>query len=143
MKSQKLINKLSTLQTKTHINKLKGIQIISLSMNKPKDIQWYSNELNGLDFNKDSLCKLPYNIDVKEISNILSDIIDINEEFILIIYTILPIYLLFKITNLVDFLTSYFEENNSRDITIFFSKEKKLIDIFLNEEDLEITVFNE
>lgn len=142
MKTEMLKNKLSLLNATKYIEKLKGIEVVSLSLDMPEEIHWYSGELNNLNFDNKPLYRLPSDISIAELSNLLLEVIDLKEEFILVISVENPAYLSFKINDLTGFLASYTQENSSKDVTLFYKKEKKLIDIFLGEHDLEISIFN-
>lgn len=138
-----LKNKLSLLNATKYIEKLRGIGVVSLSLDMPEEIHWYSGELNNLDFYNKPLYRLPSDISIAKLSNLLLKVIDLKEDFILVIAVENPVYLSFKINDLIDFLASYTQENNSKDVTLFYKKEKKLIDIFLGEHDLEIRIFSQ
>lgn len=143
MKSETLKNKLSLLNATKYIEKLKGIDVVSVSLDMPEEIHWYSDELNSLNFDKKPLYRLPSDISIAELSNVLLETIDLKEEFILVIPVENPVYLSFKINDFMDFWRSYTQENNSKDVTLFYKKEKKLIDIFLGEHDLKIRIFRQ
>ena len=43
--------------------------------------------------------------------------------------------------SLDDFLSSYSSEFSTRDLTLFFRDEEKVVDLFLDEDKLEVRVF--
>ena len=61
-------------------------------------------------------------------------------EFLIIYYDYIPIYISFQITNLAEFLKSYVKEQKSLDITLFCLNRREVIDIFIEENDIEVRV---
>ena len=61
-------------------------------------------------------------------------------EFLIIYYDYSPIYISFQVTNLAEFLKSYAKEQKSLDITLFCLNRREVIDIFIEENDIEVRV---
>ena len=60
--------------------------------------------------------------------------------FIIIFGGFLPVYVSFKIESFYDFLKSFYSELHTKDITLFFLNEEKVLDIFLSEYELEVRI---
>ena len=61
-------------------------------------------------------------------------------DFLIIYYDYSPIYISFQITKLAEFLKSYAKEQKSLDITLFCLNRREVIDIFIEENDIEVRV---
>lgn len=59
----------------------------------------------------------------------------------MVLWEFSPVYVLFQIESLDDFLASYSSEFSTRDLTLFFRDEEKVVDLFLDEDKLEVRVF--
>ena len=134
-----LKKKLSLLRVKRRINQLKGIKDIHFLTDKPKEIIWYAGELNPIDSPLPCLYEFPVSHTTQELSRSQS-LVGNSRQFILVFWEFSPVYVLFQMESLDDFLPSYFTEFSTRDLTLFFQDQEKVLDLHLAEDKVEVRV---
>ena len=134
-----LKKKLSLLRVKRRINQLKGIKDIHFLTDKPKEIIWYAGELNPIDSPLPCLYEFPVSHTTQELSRSQS-LVGNSRQFILVFWEFSPIYVLFQMESLDDFLPSYSTEFSTRDMTLFFRDQEKVLDLHLAEDKVEVRV---
>ena len=132
--------KLSLLKVERRIKGLKGIMNVSLLIDKPKEIAWYAGELNPIDSPIPCLYEFPVDLATKDLSRSIQSLVDNRSQFILVLWEFSPIYVLFQMESLDDFLPSYFSEFFTRDLTLFFQDQEKVLDLHLAEDKVEVRV---
>ena len=132
--------KLSLLKVERRIKGLKGIKNVSLLIDKPKEIAWYAGELNPIDSPIPCLYEFPVDLATKDLSRSIQSLVDHSSQFILVLWEFLPVYVLFQMESLDDFLPSYFTEFSTRDLTLFFQDQEKVLDLHLAEDKVEVRV---
>ena len=135
-----LKKKLSLLKVKRRINQLKGIKDVHFLTDKPKEIAWYAGELNPIDSPIPCLDKVPVDLATKELSRPIQSLVSNSSRFILVFWEFSPVYVLFQMESLDEFLSSYFTEFSTRDLTLFFQDQKKVLDFHLAEDKVEVRV---
>ena len=130
--------KLSLLKVERRIKGLKGIKNVSLLIDKPKEIAWYAGELNPIDSPIPCLYEFPVDLATKDLSRSIQSLVDNSSQFILVLWEFLPVYVLFQMESLDDFLPSYFTEFSTRDLTLFFQDQEKVLDLHLAEDKVEV-----
>ena len=116
-----LKKKLSLLKVKRRIKSLKGIKDVHFLTDKPKEIAWYAGELNPID-------------------SPIPCLVGNSSRFILVFWEFSPIYVLFQMESLDDFLPSYSTEFSTKDLTLFFQDQEKVLDLHLAEDKVEVRV---
>ena len=134
-----LKKKLSLLRVKRRINQLKGIKDIHFLTDKPKEIIWYAGELNPIDSPLPCLYEFPVSHTTQELSRSQS-LVGNSRQFILVFWEFSPVYVLFQMESLDDFLPSYSTEFSTRDMTLFFRDQEKVLDLHLAEDKVEVRV---
>ena len=135
-----LKKKLSLLRVKRRINQLKGIKDIHFLTDKPKEIIWYAGELNPIDSPLPCLYEFPVSHTTQELSRSQS-LVGNSRQFILVVFwEFSPVYVLFQMESLDDFLPSYSTEFSTRDMTLFFRDQEKVLDLHLAEDKVEVRV---
>ena len=134
-----LKKKLSLLRVKRRINQLKGIKDIHFLTDKPKEIIWYAGELNPIDSPLPCLYEFPVSHTTQELSRSQS-LVGNSRQFILVFWEFSPVYVLFQMESLDEFLSSYFTEFSTRDLTLFFQDQEKVLDLHLAEDKGEVRV---
>ena len=134
-----LKKKLSLLRVKRRINQLKGIKDIHFLTDKPKEIIWYAGELNPIDSPLPCLYEFPVSHTTQELSRSQS-LVGNSRQFILVFWEFSPVYVLFQMESLDDFLPSYFTEFSIKDLTLFFQDQEKVLDLHLAEDKVEVRV---
>ena len=132
--------KLSLLKVERRIKGLKGIKNVSLLIDKPKEIAWYAGELNPIDSPIPCLYEFPVDLATKDLSRSIQSLVDNRSQFILVLWEFSPIYVLFQMESLDDFLPSYFSEFFTRDLMLFFQDQEKVLDLHLAEDKVEVRV---
>ena len=132
--------KLSLLKVERRIKGLKGIKNVSLLIDKPKEIAWYAGELNPIDSPIPCLYEFPVDLATKDLSRSIQSLVDNSSQFILVLWEFLPVYVLFQMESLDDFLPSYFTEFSTKDLTLFFQDQEKVLDLHLAEDKVEVRV---
>lgn len=132
--------KLSLLKVERRIKGLKGIKNVSLLIDKPKEIAWYAGELNPIDSPIPCLYKFSANLTTKDLSRSIQSLVGNSSQFILVFWEFSPIYVLFQMESLDDFLPSYFSEFFTRDLMLFFQDQEKVLDLHLAEDKVEVRV---
>ena len=132
--------KLSLLKVERRIKSLKGIKDVHFLTTKPKEIAWYSGELNPIDSPIPCLDKVPVDLATKELSRPIQSLVSNSSRFILVFWEFSPVYVLFQMESLDEFLSSYFTEFSTRDLTLFFQDQKKVLDFHLAEDKVEVRV---
>ena len=135
-----LKKKLSLLKVERRIKNLKGIKDVHFLTTKPKEIAWYAGELNPIDSPIPCLYELPVDLATKDLSRSIQSLVDNRSQFILVLWEFSPIYVLFQMESLDDFLPSYFSEFFTRDLTLFFQDQEKVLDLHLAEDKVEVRV---
>ena len=135
-----LKKKLSLLKVKRRIKSLKGIKDVHFLTTKPKEIAWYAGELNPIDSPIPCLDKVPVDLATKELSRPIQSLVSNSSRFILVFWEFSPVYVLFQMESLDEFLSSYFTEFSTRDLTLFFQDQKKVLDFHLAEDKVEVRV---
>lgn len=132
--------KLSLLKVEKRIKGLKGIKDVHFLTDKPKEIAWYAGELNPIDSPIPCLYEFPVDLATKDLSRSIQSLVDNRSQFILVLWEFSPIYVLFQMESLDDFLPSYFSEFFTRDLTLFFQDQEKVLDLHLAEDKVEVRV---
>ena len=132
--------KLSLLKVEKRIKGLKGIKDVHFLIDKPKEIAWYSGELNPIDSPIPCLYEFPVDLATKDLSRSIQGLVDNRSQFILVLWEFSPIYVFFQLEALDEFLPSYFTEFSTRDLTLFFQDQEKVLDLHLAEDKVEVRV---
>lgn len=135
-----LKKKISLLKVKRQINRLKGIKDVYFLTTKPKEIDWYAGELNPI---KNTIpCTEQFSTDAssKDISESIQNLGGNKIHFIIVLWEFSPVYVLFQIESLNDFYPSYSSEFSTKELTLFFRDEEKVLDLFLDEDKLAVRV---
>ena len=132
--------RLSLLKVEKRIKGLKGIKDVYFLTDKPKEIAWYAGELNPIDSPLPCLYEFPANLTTKDLSRSIQSLVDNRSQFILVLWEFSPIYVLFQMESLDDFLPSYFSEFFTRDLMLFFQDQEKVLDLHLAEDKVEVRV---
>lgn len=135
-----LKKKLSLLKVKRRIKSLKGIKDVHFLTDKPKEIAWYAGELNPIDSPIPCLYEFPLAHTTKDLSRSIQSLVGNSSRFILVFWEFLPVYVLFQMESLDDFLPSYFSEFSTRDLILFFQDQEKVVDLHLAEDKVEVRV---
>ena len=135
-----LKKKLSLLKVEKRINRLKGIKNVHFLTDKPKEIAWYAGELNPIDSPIPCLYEFPIDLTTKDLSRLIQSLVGNSSRFILVFWEFSPIYVLFQMESLDEFLPSYFSEISTRDLTLFFKDQEKVLDLHLAEDKVEVRV---
>ena len=138
--SKKLQDKLSMLHATKMTEKLIGINLLSVSADSPYNTEWLSDfDINDI-YKENPRFRFPYGVRIDSLAESLDFICAPQNEFLIIYYDYSPIYISFQITNLAEFLKSYAKEQKSLDITLFYLNRREVIDIFIEENDIEVRV---
>lgn len=132
--------KLSLLKVEKRIKGLKGIKDVHFLTDKPKEIAWYAGELNPIDSPIPCLYEFSTNLTTKDLSRTIQSLVGNRRQFILVFWEFSPVYVLFQMESLDDFLPSYFSEFFTRDLTLFFQDQEKVLDLHLAEDKVEVRV---
>ena len=132
--------KLSLLKVERRIKGLKGIKDVHFLTTKPREIAWYAGELNPIDSPIPCLYEFPVDLATKDLSRSIQSLVDNSRQFILVLWEFSPVYVLFQMESLDDFLPSYFSEFSTRDLTLFFQDQEKVLDLHLAEDKVEVRV---
>lgn len=135
-----LKKKLSLLKVKRRINQLKGIKDVHFLTDKPKEIDWYAGELNPIDSPLPCLYEVPVDLATKDLSKSIQSLVGNSSQFILVFWEFSPVYVLFQMESLDNFLSSYFTEFSTKDLTLFFRNHEKVLDLHLAEDKVEVRV---
>ena len=135
-----LKKKLSLLKVKRRIKSLKGIKDVHFLTDKPKEIAWYAGELNPIDSPIPCLYEFPIDLTTKDLSRSIQSLVGNSSRFILVFWDCSPVYVLFQMESLDDFLPSYSTEFSTRDLTLFFQDQEKVLDLHLAEDKVEVRV---
>ena len=132
--------KLSLLKVERRINQLKGIKDVYFLTDKPKEIDWYAGELNPIDSLIPCLYEFSVSHTAQELSRPIQSLVGNSSRFILVFWEFSPVYVLFQMESLDEFLSSYFTEFSTRDLTLFFQDQEKVLDLHLAEDKVEVRV---
>lgn len=132
--------KLSLLKVERRIKGLKGIKDVHFRTTKPKEIFWYAGELIPIDSPIPCLFEFPADLITKDLSRSIQSLVGNKRQFILVLWEFSPVYVLFQMESLDDFLPSYFSEFSTRDLTLFFQDQEKVLDLHLAEDKVEVRV---
>ena len=135
-----LKKKLSLLKVKRRIKSLKGIKDVHFLTDKPKEIAWYAGELNLIDSPLPCLYEVSIDLTTKDLSRSIQSLVGNSSRFILVFWDCSPVYVLFQMESLDDFLPSYSTEFSTRDLTLFFQDQEKVLDLHLAEDKVEVRV---
>lgn len=135
-----LKKRLSLLKVEKRINQLKGIKDVHFLTDKPKEIAWYAGELNPIDSPLPCFNEFPLAHTTQDLSRLIQSLVGNSRQFILVFWEFLPIYVLFQMESLDDFLPSYFTEFSTKDLTLFFRDQEKVLDLHLAEDKVEVRV---
>ena len=135
-----LKKRLSLLKVEKRIKGLKGIKDVHFLTDKPKEINWYAGELNPIDSPLPCLYEFSANLTTKDLSKSIQSLVDNRNQFILVLWEFSPIYVFFQLEVLDEFLPSYFTEFSTRDLTLFFQDQEKVLDLHLAEDKVEVRV---
>lgn len=138
----KLKERLSVLKIEKLMGNIKGISSVLLFLEKPKEISWYSGQLNHLDNNIPRICHLSSDVDIKHLAKIIESQVGNERCFIMMFFEFVPVYVSFCVSSFYEFLNSFYIELNTKDITLFFLNEEKVLDIFLDEYELEVKILD-
>jgi len=138
--NKKLQDKLSILHAKKMMGRVDGINLLAISNEIPNNSEWIL-EIEDKDIcTKEPKFKFPYKISKEDLAKNLNFISSPKKEFLIIFYDYIPIYIHFQIINLAKFLRTYSLEQKSLDITLFCLNRREVIDIFIEENDIEVRV---
>ena len=132
--------KLSLLKVERRIKSLKGIKDVHFLTTKPKEIAWYAGELNPIDSPIPCLYEFSIDLTTKDLSRSIQSLVGNSSRLILVLWEFSPVYVLFQMESLDDFLPSYFSEFFTRDLTLFFQDQEKVLDLHLAEDKVEVRV---
>jgi hypothetical protein len=132
--------RLSILKVKRRIKSLKGIKDVHFLTTKPREIAWYAGELNPIDSLIPCLYEFSANLTTKDLSRSIQSLVGNSSRFILVFWEFSPVYILFQMESLDEFLPSYSTEFSTRDLTIFFQDQEKVLDLHLAEDKVEVRV---
>ena len=132
--------KLSLLKIERRIKNLKGIKDVHFLTTKPREIAWYAGELNPIDSPIPCLYELSANLTTKDLSRSIQSLVGNRRQFILVLWEFSPVYVLFQLESLDEFLSSYFTEFSTRDLMLFFQDQEKVLDLHLAEDKVEVRV---
>ena len=135
-----LKKRLSLLKVEKRINQLKGIKDVYFLTDKPKEIAWYAGELNPIDSPIPCLYEVPIELTTKDLSRSIQSLVGNSSQFILVFWEFSPVYVLFQMESLDNFLPSYFTEFSTKDLTLFFRNHEKVLDLHLAEDKVEVRV---
>ena len=135
-----LKKRLSLLKVEKRIKSLKGIKDVHFLTDKPKEIAWYAGELNPIDSPLPCLYEFPLAHTTQDLSRSIQSLVGNSSRFILVFWEFLPVYVLFQMESLVEFLPSYSTEFSTRDLTLFFQDQEKVLDLHLAEDKVEVRV---
>ena len=135
-----LKKKLSLLKVEKRIKGLKGIKDVHFLTDKPKEIAWYAGELNPIDSPIPCLYEFPADLITKDLSRSIQSQVGNRRQFILFLWEFSPVYILFQMESLDEFLSSYFTEFSTRYLTLFFQDQKKVLDFHFAEDKVEVRV---
>ena len=132
--------RLSLLKVEKRIKGLKGIKDVHFLTDKPKEIAWYAGELNPIDSPIPCLYEFSTNLTTKDLSRTIQSLVGNRRQFILVFWEFSPVYVLFQMESLDNFLSSYSTEFSTRDLTLFFQDQEKVLDLHLAEDKVEVRV---
>ena len=132
--------KLSLLKVERRIKNLKGIKYVHFLTTKPKEIAWYAGELNPIDSLIPCLYEFPVDVATKDLNRSIQSLVDNRSQFILVLWEFSPVYVLLQMESLDEFLPSYSTEFSTRDLTLFFQDQEKVLDLHLAEDKVEVRV---
>ena len=135
-----LKKRLSLLKVEKRINQLKGIKDVHFLTDKPKEIAWYAGELNPIDSPIPCLYEFPIDLTTRDLSRSIQSLVGNSSRFILVFWEFSPVYVLFQMESLDEFLPSYFTEFSTKDLTLFFRNHEKVLDLHLAEDKVEVRV---
>ena len=136
-----LKKRLSLLKVEKRINQLKGIKDVHFLTDKPKELAWYAGgELNPIDSPLPCLYEFPVAHTTQDLSRSIQSLVGNSSQFILVFWEFSPIYVLFQMESLDDFLPSYFTEFSTKDLMLFFRNHEKVLDLHLAEDKVEVRV---
>ena len=135
-----LKKRLSLLKVEKRIKGLKGIKDVHFLTDKPKEIDWYAGELNPIDSPIPCLYEFPIDLTTKDLSRSIQSLVGNRSRFILVFWEFSPVYVLFQMESLDNFLPSYFTEFSTKDLTLFFQNHEKVLDLHLAEDKVEVRV---
>lgn len=119
---------------------MKGIKDVHFLTDKPKEIAWYAGELNPIDSPLPCFNEFPLAHTTQDLSSLIQSLVGNSSRFILVFWEFSPVYVLFQMESLDDFLPSYSTEFSTRDLTLFFQDQEKVLDLHLAEDKLEVRV---
>ena len=135
-----LKKRLSLLKVEKRINQLRGVKDVHFLTDKPKEIDWYAGELNPIDSPISCLYEFSIDLTTKDLSRSIQSLVGNSSRFILVFWEFSPVYVLFQMESLDDFLPSYFTEFSTKDLTLFFQDQEKVLDLHLAEDKVEVRV---
>ena len=135
-----LKKRLSLLKVEKRINQLKGMKDVRFLTDKPKEIDWYAGELNPIDSPLPCLYEFSIDLTTQDLSRLIQSLVGNSSRFILVFWEFSPVYVLFQTESLDEFLPSYFSEFSTRDLTLFFKDQEKVLDLHLAEDKVEVRV---
>ena len=135
-----LKKRLSLLKVEKRINQLRGVKDVHFLTDKPKEIDWYAGELNPIDSPISCLYEFSIDLTTKDLSRSIQSLVGNSSRFILVFWEFSPVYVLFQMESLDDFLPSYSTEFSTRDLTLFFQDQEKVLDLHLAEDKVEVRV---
>ena len=135
-----LKKRLSLLKVERRIKSLKGIKDVHFLTDKPKEIDWYAGELNPIDSPIPCLYEFSVAHTAQDLSRSIQSLVGNSSRFILVFWEFSPVYVLFQMESLDEFLPSYFTEFSIKDLTLFFQDQEKVLDLHLAEDKVEVRV---
>ena len=97
-------------------------------------------ELNPIDSPLPCFYEFPVAHTTQDLSRSIQSLVGNSSQFILVFWEFSPIYVLFQMESLDDFLPSYFTEFSTKDLMLFFRNHEKVLDLHLAEDKVEVRV---
>ena len=96
--------------------------------------------MNPIDSPLPCFYEFPVAHTTQDLSRLIQSLVGNSRQFILVFWEFSPIYVLFQMESLDEFLPSYFSEISTRDLTLFFKDQEKVLDLHLAEDKVEVRV---
>ncbi len=123
---------------KREIKHLKGLDVIDFVTEKPSPIKWYNGELNSINNDIPVINEFTLDVDIKVIAECIEKQTIGEKEFVVAFEVG---YLIFKINSFLSFLKSLYLMTKSRDITLFFYNQSKVVEVFSAEYEIEVKAY--
>lgn len=96
--------------------------------------------MNPIDSPLPCFYEFPVAHTTQDLSRSIQSLVGNSSRFILVFWEFSPVYVLFQMESLDDFLPSYSTEFSTRDLTLFFQDQEKVLDLHLAEDKVEVRV---